>query len=803
MVVASLLLALNLAPQISIRVGSSRDSDSTGAERREVNRVRLTPALLATAFADEGARTLLERARVTRLQHDSTLTSYDARTYQRLSVAMGLGVLARERLAFRTENAARVRWRRDIGAVVDVRGSRTAVPIAGGAVNVEHEDAYDPAVDLAPIPYFPGKETLWGTSALARAEVDIQELINPLALGAEAYYVYATGDSVRFRFQDGRRIQLRELTVRPRRPSWNTVVASLWFDTGSGHLVRAAYRFSAPFKVWDAIVAENEQEDIPLIVRPILATSGFDLTSVMVEYALQENRWWLPRAQILEGRAHAAGIRVPIRIEERYEYTHVNGTLDSLPVVSAAQAVADSLWRDTSRRMHAQIDSLRDTMREGDSATRSALRPLIDSLDARLDTMRLARDSVRVRRRRAECAVSGSFTLTRRRYEGAIPVTATVPCDTAVLAHSPDLPQSIYDEGEEIMSGTSRDELTRALGLGAQAGWSPQKITLLYGPTRGLLRYNRVEGLSAGIGAEQQLGGGYTWDATAQIGFGDWQPNADVGISRSNGRTTLRAAAYRRLVSVSDWGAPLGLGNSLNALLFARDDGFYHRSLGAELTGQQGWRGALGWRLFAERQDEAAVETQFSLAHAINAVRFQDNVLAREGIWAGGAARWRSGLGLDPAHFRLFSDVRVEGAGGESNYGRGALDLTVTRALGSRHAFALTGGAGAAAGELPPQRFWLLGGAYTVRGQRPGAMSGNAYWLGRAELGRGWPGFRTTVFGDIGWAGDRDAWQHPGIPMSGAGVGASLLDGMVRFDVARGIRPERGVRVELYLDAKF
>lgn len=803
MVIPSLILALSLAPQISIRVEASGNSDSVKAARRERNRVRLTPSLLATAFADEGARALLERARITRLRHDSTLTSYDARTYQRLSVGMGIGTLARERLAFRTENAARVRWRRDIGAVIDVRGSRTAIPIAGRGIRVESGDAHQElAVELAPIPYFPGKETLWGTGSLARAEVDIQELINPLALGAEAYYVYATGDSVRFRFPDGRRIQLRELTVRPREPAWNTVIASLWFDTGSGHLVRAAYRFSAPFKVWDAIVADGDQEDVPLFVRPVLTTAGFDLTSVMVEYALQENRWWLPRAQILEGRANAVGLRLPIRIEERYSYAHVNGTLDSLPASPQQQLLEDSLWRDSSRTLRRDLDSLRRAARR-DSITRVALRPLIDSLDAALDSMRVRRDSVRARRRRAECAESGSYVVRKQRYESNIPVTATVPCDTSVLARSSDLPPSIYEDGEEIMNGASRAELARALGLGAQAGWAPQPVTLLYGPMRGLLRYNRIEGLSAGVGAEQQLGGGYKWDATAQIGIADRQPNAEAGLARTNGRLTLRVAAYRRLVPVSDWGAPLGIGNSLSALLFSRDDGFYHRALGAELGGQQSWHGSLAWRVFGERHDEAKVGTQFSLANAINDVRFPDNVPARGGIWAGGATRWRSGLGLDPAHFRVISDARVEAAGGQSSYGRAALDLTLTRALGPRYSFALSGAAGGSAGDLPPQRFWLLGGAHTVRGQRPGTMAGDAFWLGRAELGLGQAGFRPTVFGDLGWAGARESWRHPGVPMSGVGLGLSVLDGLVRFDIARGVRPERGVRAEFYLDANF
>jgi len=61
-----------------------------------------------------------------------------------------------------------------------------------------------------------------------------------------------------------------------------------------------------------------------------------------------------------------------------------------------------------------------------------------------------------------------------------------------------------------------------------------------------------------------------------------------------------------------------------------------------------------------------------------------------------------------------------------------------------------------------------------------------------------------VIFYDLGWAGNRDAWQHPGRPLSGAGVGVSFLDGLFRFDVAKGIHPKQGgVRVDTYIEARF
>jgi hemolysin activation/secretion protein len=75
--------------------------------------------------------------------------------------------------------------------------------------------------------------------------------------------------------------------------------------------------------------------------------------------------------------------------------------------------------------------------------------------------------------------------------------------------------------------------------------------------------------------------------------------------------------------------------------------------------------------------------------------------------------------------------------------------------------------------------------------------------MGRLELGTSAVGARPVVFYDIGWAGERDRFSDPGRPISGFGVGASFLDGLARFDIARGIYPEKKIRANLYLEARF
>jgi hemolysin activation/secretion protein len=127
----------------------------------------------------------------------------------------------------------------------------------------------------------------------------------------------------------------------------------------------------------------------------------------------------------------------------------------------------------------------------------------------------------------------------------------------------------------------------------------------------------------------------------------------------------------------------------------------------------------------------------------------------------------------------------------------------MTHGLG-RLAGALTLSGGSSVGGVPAQRLWYLGGSQTVRGQSPDpAQSGNAFWLTRLELGTQDVGARPTIFSDLGWVGDRNRMGEVGRPMSGVGAGVSFLDGLFRFDVARGLYPRKQFRVDLYLESKF
>ena len=196
------------------------------------------------------------------------------------------------------------------------------------------------------------------------------------------------------------------------------------------------------------------------------------------------------------------------------------------------------------------------------------------------------------------------------------------------------------------------------------------------------------------------------------------------------------------------------------------------------------------------------MKSNVSLAH-LGSGKFDPNIDAERGDIAGVGASVIGSAGEDPRGWRLISDARMEAAGGTFDYARALLDLTLSHPFALGTTASVTGVAGAAAGQPPIQKMFFVGGPQTVRGVDAGSEIGDAFWLTRAELGLKGKVVRPVFFGDVGWAGNRDDWQHPGTPLAGAGVGMSVLDGLVRFDAAKAINPSNGVRVYLYVDARF
>jgi len=339
---------------------------SAPADQREPLRRRpVTDAVRASAFADSATRNLVMLARHARTAQDSSLRGYDAKTQARITVSLRTSALTPNKLLFRTENVSKVKWRRGQGMWIEPLASRNTVPVAKKAM------VSGVAAGLIPVPYFPGRDQLWlpgGDLSIVKQDVDASEgFVHPLAQGSEAYYTFQIGDVVRIRLPNGNELTLRELKVIARRPEWRSFVGSFWFDEGSGSLVRAAYRLSAPVEIWNEVmadaqkdleeaardttpnrakrVAEAKENMPPAVVSGIINPMRFDITLVTVEYALHQGKFWLPYLNRAEGNTQVAFMRLPFRIEESYKYDDVVGTtpLPPLPALASAKNTSSSL----------------------------------------------------------------------------------------------------------------------------------------------------------------------------------------------------------------------------------------------------------------------------------------------------------------------------------------------------------------------------------------------------------------------------------------------------------------------------
>jgi len=760
----------------------------------------LASVIFAVLFQLDAARplssapdvtTLVARARAARLQQDAQLAGYEVMARQRLSSSIGLasgitgtgiaaavkgasigalGAIGAMRLAARYESVARLGWDYNLGAWGEVIGARSVAPIVG---QIDPQPERDDEIPLV-LPFYPGRDRLWPTTEIANDLPKFKDWIeHPLAPGADSVYRFSLGDSLNIRLPDNRVIYLREIRVQARRPSSRLIVGSLWVDIATGNLVRAAYRPSVPIDLWPFMEREIHSKDSLTIKRfgPFTGT----IREIIVDHGLYQGKFWLPKTRIATGEGTATGLRITLSIEQTFEYTSVSSMpagqvrVDSVPAPEVDPRTGRPIWWSARR-------GSRECRPPGDSSA-------IYSPDS------LARND----------------KLAVRVAEG-IRFRVLMPCADAQLLAA--LPSSIYSPGEELFPNTDFEALRRdaesALAIDKQAAWNPQRPKLHYGIDAGMLRYNRVEGLSPGIGVDREMGQGYNAGGLVRIGFADRQLLAEAYLQRGNVTTSVRGTAYRRLDVANDWGNPFGLGASISAAAFGRDDGIYFRTVGAELTGVRRSPNdqlIMSWRLFGEQQTTARVATQRSLANVANGAPFDSNIVANEGFVGGAAGGVAYAWGLDPRGFVVTGNTRVEAARGRDNYARGMTELTVAHGFGSTGQIKFTGASGYSLGDLPVQRLWYLGGPYTVHSYRAGSVAGDAFWMGRAQIASGQPVFRPVVFGDIGRAGQRDQFTSAS-PISAAGAGFAALDGFVRFDVSRAISPARQWRLDLYFEIR-
>lgn len=718
-----------------------------------------SPQDTLSAYVDRGAADLLRRARERRARVERAIDLYRVTARQRTHA--GVAALSRDRTLFGGETAVRIEWRRGQTGTVQVLGARQVSPATSRGAEVP-EDLRSEAAQLAFDPdelqlslFQFGAGSLGGDDDDEEREdvverrgdtvnVSVQvEPVDPLSPGSEAHYRFRSGDTTTVRLPDGSQLRLIRLEILPRRREFRLLRGSLWIDSQTFGVARSVLAPSRPFDL-----GRDVDEDVPGVIS-LMGGVRATVRYVTVEYALVQGRWWLPRLMAIDLEANLGMIAgMPVRFERSYSDYEVQAS------AAPQQAPVSVLAR-------------RDTSVE-----------------------RICRADAKAAGEVCQCEWNRCH---RWRVD--------VPADTAALLTSPDLPPPLADQGSRLITGEEVESLARVLtpSMGSLGDYRPEIDTRI--ADLRLLRYNRVEGLSVGARADVAWGP-ITVDGEARIGMADLEPGVEIGVSRESLARRTRIAGYRRLAPFDPAARVFGFGASLNALLFGRDEADYFRATGAELTSRpvRDGRWSYTWRLFGEHQHAVSRQTQFTLARAWDSEPFDSVRTASDADQGGLGVTLSRDFGGDRAPVRFTLGTGVEGQTGTFGFGRGQLTGRLAVPSLGRFALALEGAAGTTTGDVPVQGRWYLGGPSSVRGYRGALLGGEAFWRARAELGTALPAARLVLFSDAGWVGARDAWETDPLLLS-AGVGASFLDGLVRFDVARALRQPKGWRVDLYLDA--
>ncbi len=677
---------------------------------------------------------------------DSTVRDYQARLRYRVSFGIGQRRWAAVPTAAVEEQDATVAWALPNDLRVDLLGRREASRLDGVNLNSSFSR-----------PWFVPR-TLSDSIRVLGGDAPSRAAPHPLAAGADQLYRYAAGDSITIGMQ-GRQLTLRAIVITPRAEAAVAVAGRLWVDTQTGDVVRFTFRFVGR-ELWTLPDGDTPKDSAEArrggaIVQQILQ---FDAD---LEYGLQENRYWLPRRQVLSGRVTVplgGGLTVP------FEATT---TFDDYTINTGQAVVFTAPFRDsTERRTRAERLAARDSLR---AERREDVVP--DSLLARDRTGYLAR--------------GGRYQVHRPPIDSMRQYTAW---GDSLVFEQDDAERARLREAMADVAGIVEGlppELSGKPGFGVAWERFPDFV-----------RFNRVQGSTFSYGVRFRTPWAFTTlYTTARYGLADSRVMANATLVRDapSGRFTLSGG--RDLADIDPWARGLSFGNSLRAMLVGRDDGVYLLANGARLQHER----SLG--LGQELMLAGYVADQHSVGTAARAGlprlfdgdwRFPGNPAVREGLAVGGQVRF----GVQ--RYGGAGGINLEGmtVDGEAA-GRLTADLRQTL-LQRRVIFRLKAGVAAGAALVPQMGLWA-GGVNTVRGFDFGVASGDLMWAAQMDLmRRGRGALKPVLFLDAGQAGSRSTFGDAPF-LAGAGAGVSLLGGIIRAEISHPIteRAGRGLRFDL------
>lgn len=691
-------------------------------------------------FRDPEVRLLVLRAREARRREVEGISSYEGVLRERIYVGLAAARFRRERGLFEQERIARVRWSADGERALQWLGARRAVPIVGADTRLDEVRAE-------------GRVGREGGELRDEMRRELpQELLRDADLGA--FVFDPSGDRLAF---------------------GNSSFLNPLADTAD-----AAYRFASGDTL--RLRLPDGRSVVLVEVRVEPRRAAFTLVAGSL--------WFDAETALLVRASYRPARAFNLLLDEPGDAEDVPGFLQPVEAEISYVSVEYSLheFRWWLPRRFAM---------EGEARAGRVVRiPL---------TVEWSIGQYEVNEPATAIPVTGPLPPGWSRREERVErdgkvayVTVVVP-ETEELLTAPELSEEFGRRGPVAFTDQEVNRLRGELEalLPTYQRLRPQ---VAWGLTQGLTRYNRVEGLSLGARVDAPLSPTATAVVEARLGTGDRTPYAAASLRLGTEARSWTLSGYRRLAAVDDWTDPFSLSSSVQNLMLGSSVGEFYRARGASLRRSVTGRSTrLEATAFYERHSAAPVTADFSFADLLSDRAVRPGMEALPATVAGARADLRWFRGQDPNGLILTGRLLGEAAGLDASYRRGAAILSASHPLPGGTAGAVELGAGALWGDVLPQRSFYLSGAGTLRGFDEGQVQGPAFWRARAELASGFAGARLAFFGDAGWAGPRSRFSLED-PYMSVGVGGSLLDGLVRLDVARGVRRGGAWRVYLYLD---
>ncbi len=709
-------------------------------------------------FIDAATAELYARARVRHVRQDSLVRDYKARVQTRMDFTAGRSRFSRQTALLAHETVAQVTWRAPNDLKVQVQGARSAAPILRMVAGI------DPEVDAELDEDLRGdfKQEVWFDrpwfiprslgDSIRLMGLPEQAALHPLAAAGTDFYRFRIIDSTRVSVP-GREIRAVKVRVEPKRLGPSLVAGDMWIDRETADVVRLMVIFIGEF-LWEQPAGDSPRDSSEAREGNEQA-NRFLSVEADIEYALVAQRYWLPYRQLL-----AITAEIP---------WFVNATLP-------ARAVSTFSDYEVNTSPEVSFHVVLDTAAEATRRTRVRVK----------STGQSGESSTSEERYRYGYQRGGSWS--DGRWEVDVP-----PADSL----------AIYEWETDFKVDTDEEEQQRLresiAGLADISEDLPQEwlgrrsFQLAWEQFSDVARYNRVQGFSVGAGFQLRPGPAFTTLLlTGRFAFGILQPTGSAVWRRDGPGGRIDIKAYWDVQEVEPWTRGLGVGNSLNAFFTGHDDAEYYRGAGGGFSYRwnTGFLSNVEFATSFESQRSMTTEVTAPIPNLFGDGAFPPNRAIVEGKYLRGRLTHVGSIGL--VEHRMGAELL---ASQEEIAARFWVSTVIPFRLVQRTGV-LTLRGGIVAGDSLTQMDYRLGGPQTVRGYTYGARADRHFWSAQLDFALTRSPFVAPVVSlDIG-----DTFTAR--PLVGAGVGVSLINGLVRFSLSKGFaNPSTDLRFDLAFSA--